>query len=657
MRRSSTLLTTAIVVLVSGACLAQAPVSLNWSISSGGNHIRCLGTIEDMNGDSRPDVLVEIDHTGDPVGHFRLLSGYDGSLIWGVSPPGGLSDGCGYGDMCVNTSPDLNGDGLTEALLGTAWGGRSAYAILADEDGDVFWSFDTYTEDESGWVYSIDWIQDVSLDGVPEIVFGCGSYNDKAYCVDGVSGVPRWRFQAPDAVYAVSRLGDVNGNGTTDVLVATGDSYADYTYCIDGGSVGYATYIWRFYVGDTSYTVAGIRDVDGDLIPDALIGTWDDMGHVFCVSGATGLEIWRHPVGSYTPVMRVVPTEDLNDDGLMEVLVASWDNAVICLDGRTGDEYWNVPTGTVNGGDVWTIWPLEDVDHDGYPDVIAGSFDLKAYCVSGRTGDLLWTYTVGNRVYTVRGIGDTNDDLIGEALVGTQYQSGGGMVYCLDSDGEGTAAPPVEDMTCAVVDGGVLVSWTHAHPDDTVGFNVYRAGASTPPPPAELRARANLDGVDSARDLVALRAGEGAREGLVRLNEEIIEAREYLDRTVVDGARYAYVVGAVSGSGEEVLAGPVEVVADLRTAAVWLARPAPNPVRGGSRIEFVAPAGSPTSLRIYDLAGRLVRDLFSGVSRGDPSYVQWDGRSDAGVAAASGVYFARLAAGAESASCKITVLR
>jgi outer membrane protein assembly factor BamB len=657
MRRSSTLLAAAIVLLASGACLAQAPVTLNWSISSGGHHIRCLGTIEDMDGDARPDVLVEIDHTGDPVGHFRLLSGYDGSLIWGVSPPGGLSDGCGYGDMCVNTSPDLNGDGLSEALLGTAWGGRTAYAILADEGGDVLWSFDTYTEDESGWVYSIDWIPDVTLDNIPEVIFGCGSYNDKAYCVDGATGVARWRFQAPDAVFSVARLGDVNGNGTTDVLVATGDPDADYTYCIDGGSVGYATYIWRFYVGDTSYSVAGIRDVDGDLIPDALIGTWDANGHVFCVSGATGLEIWRHPVGSYASIMRVVPTEDLNDDGYLEVLVASWENAIICLDGRTGDEYWNVPTGTVNGGDVWTIWPLQDIDYDGYADVIAGSFDLKAYCVSGRSGDLLWTYTVGNRVYTVRGIGDTNDDGFGEALVGTQYQGGGGRVYCLDCDGEGTAVPPVEGVACSVEEGGVLVAWEHALAKDLAGFNVYRMGVGEPSPPGEFRARAAGDGLDSVQGLLALRAGEGARDALVRLNDDLIHEQEFLDVGVVDGARYAYLVGAVSLTGEEVLAGPVEILVDLKATGLWLGRPVPNPLRAGSRLEFAAPAGVRTSVRIYDASGRRVRDLFSGVSPGGAHGVAWDGTSNGGDLVASGVYFVRLEAGGEVATRKVALVR
>jgi outer membrane protein assembly factor BamB len=657
MRGSGAIATIAVLVLVSGLCPVRGEVALNWNISSGGHHIRCLGAIEDMNGDTRPDVLVEIDNTGDPVGHFRLLSGLNGSLIWGVSPPGGVSGGCGYGDSCVNTSPDLNGDGLTEALLGTAWGGRTAYAILADENGDVFWSLDTYTEDESGWVYSIDWIPDVTQDGVPDVVFGCGSYNDKAYCVDGTTGVPRWRFQAPDAVFSVARIGDVNGNGTPDVLVATGDPYADYTYCIDGGSVGYATYIWRFYVGDTSYSVTGIRDVDGDLIDDAVIGTWDSSGHVYCVSGATGLEIWRHPVGTYASIMRVVTTDDLNDDGCLEILVASWENAIICLDGRTGAEHWNVPTGTVNGGDVWAIWPLEDVDYDGYPDVIAGSFDLKAYCVSGRAGELLWTYTVGNRVYSVRGIGDTNDDGIGEALVGTQYQSGGGRVYCLDPDGEGTAAPPVEGIACSIVDQGVHVSWEHAGAKDLAGFNVYRADASEPSPPAEFRARAEADGADSVRDVLALRAAEGTRGGLTRLNEDLIRDHEFIDRSVVDGGRYAYVVGAVSLNGDEVLAGPVEIVADLRAGGLRLARPAPNPVRGGSRIEFAAPAGTRATLRIYDPAGRLVRELHSGVLAGGPTSVTWDGRSDSGDPVASGVYFVRLEAGGEVLTRKVAFVK
>ena len=655
--RSALAFAAAVVLLAACSQAFAVPVELIWDFSSGGHHIRCVSPIEDQEGyvPATPEVLVAIDNTGDPTGHFKMLRGSDGDVIWGVSPPGGLSGGCGYGDMCVSDCPDLTGDGFQEALLGTSWGGRTAYALIANDNGRIFWDFDTYADDPpSGWVYSIAWINDVSGDGVPEVIFGCGSDNNKAYCMDGAHGTLLWSFQAPDAVYQVARIGDTNGNGTDDVLVATGDAYADYTYCIDGGSSGGAGYLWRFYVGDTSYTVTGGDDVDGDLVPDAYIGTWDPSGTVYCVSGADGSEIWAHGVGSYENVMRVVTIKDLNDDGPADLLVASWDNAIICLDGATGDELWNVPTGSTNGGDVWTIWPLGDVDLDGYSDVIAGSFDLKAYCVSGRTGELLWSYTVGNRVYTVRGVGDVNGDYIPDAVVGTQYYGGtGGMVFCLDADGDETGVAPIAELDCRVGGGAVSLSWEFDETAGIEGFNVYRANLGQVESAPALRRRLTGEGAWSVAEALAERAGLKRGDGPVRLNDELVHGSSYRDESAVDGERYSYMVGAVTAD-REVFAGPVEVLADFSGSSVWLAPPAPNPFGRSASLEYAVPEGTDARVSIYSPSGRLVKMLDAGGGRG---VVRWDGTAGDGSAVAPGVYLVRLEAGGETAFRKVVCLR
>jgi outer membrane protein assembly factor BamB len=641
------------VVAVSSA--AASPVTLIWDYTAG-DHIRCVSPIEDMNGDNMPDVLIEIDHTGLASGHLKLMSGSDGAEIWGVSPVGGVSGGCGYGDMCLNTSPDLNGDGKFEALLGTSWGGRTAYAILADEDGAVMWDFDTYTDDPpSGWIYSIDWIPDVTGDGVPDIIFGCGSDNNNAYCVDGTDGSMIWKLQTPDAVYAVARIGDVNGNGTTDVLVATGDTYGEYTYCVDGGSSGIAGYIWRYHVDDSSYCVTGIEDVNGDLIPDAIIGVWDSARSVICASGADGSQIWTHAIGTY--VMRVVPIQDLNDDGKMEVLVASWDNAIICLDGRTGNEYWNVPTGSTNGGDVWTLWTLDDVDYDGYDDVIAGSFDLRAYCVSGRTGTVLWDYTVGNRVYSVRGIPDVNGDGIGDAIVGTQYYGGtGGKVFCLDADGDGTVVPEIDEFACLMDGRAVSLSW-RASAIAIEGFNVYRAEVESSVPADEFRSALMEDGIERIPEILAARAGGDERGGFSRLNGVLVTELTYRDMMVVNGTRYAYLIGAVHADGSETLAGPMEILVDFVVPKLLLSPTMPNPAVSGLTLEFTAPAGASIAAQVYDLSGRLVAQIPVCVDLEGSGKVAWDGRADDGTDVAAGVYMLRVQAGGESSGRKVVLVR
>ncbi|MBU0717202.1 MAG: T9SS type A sorting domain-containing protein, partial [Planctomycetes bacterium] len=72
----------------------------------------------------------------------------------------------------------------------------------------------------------------------------------------------------------------------------------------------------------------------------------------------------------------------------------------------------------------------------------------------------------------------------------------------------------------------------------------------------------------------------------------------------------------------------------------------PNPFNPTTSISFTLPAAGATSLRVYDVAGRLVRELEIGRFRpaGDHT-ITWNGRDDAGHPVGSGVYLARLEVG------------
>ncbi len=68
----------------------------------------------------------------------------------------------------------------------------------------------------------------------------------------------------------------------------------------------------------------------------------------------------------------------------------------------------------------------------------------------------------------------------------------------------------------------------------------------------------------------------------------------------------------------------------------------PNPARGTAEVGFAAPFGVPTSLGIYDVSGRLVRNLFEGAAAGVEMRMRWDGRNESGRLVGSGVYFLRM---------------
>jgi hypothetical protein len=87
----------------------------------------------------------------------------------------------------------------------------------------------------------------------------------------------------------------------------------------------------------------------------------------------------------------------------------------------------------------------------------------------------------------------------------------------------------------------------------------------------------------------------------------------------------------------------------------------PNPANPISKLSYVIPrnAGSQdVRLRIFDVNGRLVRTLVSGVQSPGPYTSIWDGRDDSGRGVASGNYFARLNVGKSfSDDSRITVLK
>ena len=128
--------------------------------------------------------------------------------------------------------------------------------------------------------------------------------------------------------------------------------------------------------------------------------------------------------------------EDVTSDGIPELVVSSWENAVIVLDGSDGSRVWKTSVGALNGGDVWTARAIDDVNGDGRQDVVAGSFDYHVYCLDGDTGEVFWAYNTGNRVFSVHPVGDLNGDGRPEVVAGTQDTTSNTVVHVLEGDAD-----------------------------------------------------------------------------------------------------------------------------------------------------------------------------------------------------------------------------
>lgn len=84
----------------------------------------------------------------------------------------------------------------------------------------------------------------------------------------------------------------------------------------------------------------------------------------------------------------------------------------------------------------------------------------------------------------------------------------------------------------------------------------------------------------------------------------------------------------------------------------------PNPFRNSTTVRFAVPAGAARfDLRIFDIAGRLVRVLDQGAAAPGVQVRSWDGHDAAGRPAQAGIYFVQLSVGSEIATGKVVLLR
>jgi large repetitive protein len=281
---------------------------------------------------------------------------------------------------------------------------------------------------------------------------------------------------------AVAGAGDIDGDGHRDVIVG---APMEAIGGIKGGTArifsGRDASELYLFAGDTAFdrfgaSVSGGRDLDGDSIPDLLIGAptgTPPEGSVSAFSGRSGKLLWRSrgdsPGDRFGHACALLG--DLDGDGLAEVLIGApyadgnGQNAglVVLLSGADGErlrefrgEAWDFFGKSVSGAG--------DLDGDGFEELICGAplADVGAFnsgsvrVLSGKDGSLLHSFhgaAIGDQLgERVRGGMDIDGDGFPELLLGApgadrsgidsgvvQVRSGanGGLLFEVPGSAEG----------------------------------------------------------------------------------------------------------------------------------------------------------------------------------------------------------------------------
>jgi subtilisin family serine protease len=138
-----------------------------------------------------------------------------------------------------------------------------------------------------------------------------------------------------------------------------------------------------------------------------------------------------------------------------------------------------------------------------------------------------------------------------------------------------------------------------------------------------------------------------------------------MDATELEiGEYHADVSIATNDPDHPVLVVPVTLIVTSTTGvgeeqprAVVFFGAVPNPLSPETSLSFYLPRDGRVDLKIYDVAGRLVRSLVSGSRPAGANSVHWNGTDDAGRAVASGTYFARLVVDGQAEIKSLTLVR
>ncbi len=148
--------------------------------------------------------------------------------------------------------------------------------------------------------------------------------------------------------------------------------------------------------------------------------------------------------------------------------------------------------------------------------------------------------------------------------------------------------------------------------------------------------------------------------GVVRSAWPGLNAREIMLQMVLDGEPHVFdnpIGPKLDLERALTYALAVDPAPAAGPARLALAAPSPNPASGATRFTLALPRAGRARLDVFDAAGRLVRTLADGVFDAGTRSLAWDLRDADGRAVGAGVYFARLASGAEHAVRRVAVIR
>ncbi len=527
--------------------------------------------------------------------------------------------------------------------------------------------------------------------------------------------LPGWPLDMTDETASSPAVGDLDGDGTPEVVVGSKGVYAWHANgqeVRDGDGVAATLGVFTLDTGTMNASVA-LAQMDAQPGLEIVAASWlTNRIYVWRADGSL-LPGWpREPSsGGNTGYWGSPAIADLDGDGELEVAIVSKDSWLYVWH-ADGTPLLPATNGAVRQVGAWTQTTpaLADLDGDGHLEIV----------VSGSTAN----------VYVLR---DDGSDFPGWPRAMFAFGKSSPAIGDLDADGDLEIVVPSESDHIWVyqTDGTQLPGWPKVSPQDAPDFGpsvalgdldgngtleVVLVSVKNPWTSSKLRIYnyqgallldkqlelnsqsspilADLDG-DGGLEIVhggeagVLHAWNISGQELsgfpIPVGDYVRGTPTYCDLDLDGGGDLVFAgwnkrvyVWKMSGPYHPERAPWPSFHRDIRRtgflprdfatpateppspparlAATW----APNPFNPSITVRFHVPAGAahvPVTVAVFDARGRRVRTLVNATLPPGAHAALWDGRDDSGSAVGSGTYLLRIRAGDESLAGKLTLVR
>lgn len=486
---------------------------------------------------------------------------------------------------------------------------------------------------------------DIDNDGKLEVVFGCYRNDSCIYALNAEDGSLLWKYNThPNGAEGCNDVApliyDIDNDDSLEVILPS--SCNAKTFCFRGKN-GTVKWVTNTRGSDSPPTIG---DIDNDGHLEILHGEFG--GYVICLNAQNGNQKWEIPVDINSWIQTAPTLVDLDNNGNLDFVVATWNtvsgdtNKVYAYRGSNHSLMWKYPVNDV----TYHGTAVADLDNDSKPELVIGDYSGTLHCINGENGSQAWTYSWAPDYYYIgspASIADINGDGICEIVITSWFK-----VIALKNDGT-----PL---------------WNYSIP----GYGSSFRGAAL----ADISGDNNMDVIfgTSEGQFITLDGPTGDTLWTFDLAAKYGDTLEFdnapliadfdnddtLDIFIVGGfTKYpnfennygrAYCITAGVGTGPDWLmfqrnyfrnssfcydtaSAIPETILETEAFKVF-----PNPFTTELHIEFMKQQSSHTEIKVYDITGKLVITLFSGLMQKGNNVLKWNAKGSDGQDISSGLY-------------------